>query len=185
MNDVRVQSWLDEMFSGVPATEKMLMQKEKLRINVIDRIKEYMSNSQSFDDAFESTKKDFSDVDDLIASFKEEEHEETSKGSFPFGGGSPFGEGFPFGGGSSGTPGEYKFIALTPFIFIFLGFAFGWWAWAWIIIPVSAILLVPMQRGHKFIALTPFIFVIGGFVFGWWAWGWAIIPISAILLHDK
>jgi hypothetical protein len=166
MNDVRVENWLTEMFEGLPDTKKMLMQKEKLRINAIDRIKEYMSNSQSFDDAFESAKRDFGDVDELISRLKEEGHEEISKGS-------------------SGMPNHLKFVALTPFIFILLGFAFGWWAWAWVIIPVSAILFAPMQRGQRFIALTPFIFVMGGFVFGWWAWGWVIIPVSAILLHDK
>ena len=185
MNDERIIKWIDSLFEDMEQTDRLLAQKEELKTHLLERTKEYMVDSIGFDEAFIRAQIDLGDIEELKASFLQEEDiadrddwdddwdEDDDEDE----------EHADYGGDQSY---RWKLTALSPFLFIFLCATFGWWAWAWVIIPVTAICLnAGLPPGQRFIALSPFIYILAGFFFGWWAWGWAIIPISGILLHDK
>ncbi|MCL2840604.1 MAG: permease prefix domain 1-containing protein [Defluviitaleaceae bacterium] len=167
MNNARITDFIDELFVKFEHTNALHEQKEELKTNMTERVKDYMAMGYDFDRAFDTAKNDLGDVNELVADLNLKKHD-----TFHDHDTSP-----------SKTKIDWRMlIALTPFIFLGLGFAFDWWAWAWVIIPVSAIWLgANISWTHKIVATTPFIFVMGGMFFGWWAWGWVIIPVSAIL----
>ena len=183
MNNERIVSWIDSLFSDLEQTDRVLEQKEELQTHFIERIKDYMATSLGFDEAFKAAQKDLGDVDELKAGFQNELSDRAhDKGR----GEEDWDEDWGHDEGWGGPTVSYKLVAMSPFVFLILGFAFGWWAWAWVVIPVSGILFgAPISIGHRLIALSPFVFILLGFFFGWWAWGWLVIPITAVLCHDK
>ena len=199
MNNQRIIDWIDGLFASHKQTDAVKEQKEELQIHIIDRIKEYMSDSMDFDQAFEAAKEDLSDLNELLASFERKrsggiagefaseianeissEIEEIMEGVCEdideiIEDVTDVKKSFSFNGG--------PLVAISPFIYLFLGFTFGWWAWGWMIIPISAILFNDGFNyfGHRLIAISPFVYLFMGSFFGWWAWGWIIIPVTAIL----
>ncbi|MCL2399466.1 MAG: permease prefix domain 1-containing protein [Defluviitaleaceae bacterium] len=183
MNDRRIIDFVNDLFTGVKQTDKVIEQKEELQAHLTERIKDYMGKGAAFDDAFDMARNDIGDVSELTAGFEKVESRSTAKAAISSGGDwcCESEEWFDDDDEDWFREGNWKFVALTPFIFLGLGFMFGWWAWAWMIIPISAILTTPMESNYKIIALSPFVFLTLGFMFGWWAWGWMVIPISGIL----
>jgi len=170
MNDRRITDYVDGLFAGLKETDALRDQKEELRSNITERVKDLIANDgATFDDAFNTATKDLGDVGELRAAFDSAGEDEKKPRNF-------------FAEHRVHHP---QFIPLAPLIYVALGFAFGWWAWAWVIIPCMPILLSNTPPGQKFVACSPFIYVLLGMFFGWWAWGWIIIPASAILLGGR
>jgi len=180
-NNSRIKEFVDELFTGVKQTDRVVEQKEELLVNLTERVKDYMSKGLSFGGAFEAAKFDIGNIDELTSGFEKEKTEEPAQKT-----------GIKiklmrYKGEITAKLMKYKWeiTALTPFIYLFLGLLFGWWAWAWVIFPIVSIIYAPMSNGVKLVSLSPFIYVVLGFVFGAWAWGWIIIPVSGILCAGK
>jgi len=191
MNDQRIVHWIDGLFSDCADTETVREQKEELRSHMTERIRDYMENGRSYDEAFHKAKADFSNMDELIGELEKKiphikvedvdtsfvvdmpdvfvEHAETRRRRKR-----------DFSG--LGT----KLTALSPFIYVIVGILanpFGWWAWGWMIVPVTAIVAHVDDWRSTVTALSPFVYLLTGFWFGWWAWAWLLIPVTAIAAH--
>ena len=180
MDKQQIISFMNELFEGVPMNDSVVReQKEELQNHLEERINDYMAEGYSFEDAFEASKNDLGDINELIQEFTKR---------------------------SSAVPKRSKrkklsilgrlagaITALSPFIYILMGvFISGWRVWAigWLIIPVSGILahgLVKKDGMRMIPALSPFVYIALGFWLGgtFWAWGWVIIPISTILVFKS
>ena len=173
MDKQRIISFVNKLFKDVPKRNVVIEQKEELQSHMEERIREYMANGSSFDDAFQRAKDDLGDVDELIREIEKKSgsHKKKKKRKY--------------------RPKKSKLHALTamaPFIYIMLGFLIpGWqiWAFGWIIIPVTPLLieLLANRTAASLVALTPFIYIgLGILIGGWfWAWGWVIIPMAGII----
>ena len=202
MNNRQIINMLDDLFYGIPETDKVREQKEELRIHFSDMVNERMADGLTFDEAFKKAKSDMGDLDELISEFKssgdklksdignlshaQEEYynnkykkitklykaERRRKFARAFG-------------------WMHKIASITPFIYIFMGIMMsGWrvWALGWMIIPCSFIVAEAFSKGkfRRLLALTPFIYIYLGSILGtpFWFWGWIIIPV-AYILFDK
>ena len=170
----QITSHIHEIFKDVPKTNKVIEQKEELRIHLEERINDYMAQGFSFEEAFGKAKNDLGNMDELLKELglKAKKRKKSGKNKFKRRGGFP-----------------YMLTSLAPFIYILMGvFIPGWQVWAvgWIIIPISGIFetFVSNRSPRFLVPLAPFVYVLMGVLIpGWqvWAWGWVIIPIAAIL----
>jgi len=189
MNNTRIRSFLDELLKEYEQTPSLLEQKEELVTHLTERVEDYMAKGHTYDQAFNSTINDLGDVNALVAdmapirakSLDGTQNNNNWNSTWEAETGAKVRKVKRFGGF-----GE-MFTALSVFIYLFIGFMTPgkmFWGWGWVIIPISAIMLVPdgLDSRHRFIALTPFIYFLLGWFLGWWMWAWIIIPVSAILL---
>lgn len=188
MNNKKIAEFINEIFAGVPATEKVREQKEEINVNLTEKIKEYMFEAYTFDEAFDKAVKNLGDVNELLANFAQGSNGtqgadlNQSVSSRTVGNTEAVKEDYSFGEFPTGKyasnenkPNEDASPSYTkPAIDAAREDAAR--------DAGAGIHRESDYKGKaKIVSLAPFIYILLGFGFGWWAWGWIIIPMSAIV----